>query len=157
MKHSLNYPIKNSLSLFHANVNGRESHFDELIISDANLKYNAICISETSQKDTAMFKRNVNLDNLHPIFSTGTKSAIYVRNIARGGSAIYVKNTHNTIVRIGLKSCNQEFESICMEIKNQKSKNIIIGCMYRHPHPNNLEEFNLYVKNTLLNNAKENK
>ena len=67
MKHSLNYPIKNSLSLFHANVNGLESHFDELIISDANLKYNAICISETSQKDTAMFKRNVNLDNLHPI------------------------------------------------------------------------------------------
>ena len=29
--------------------------------------------------------------------------------------------------------------------------------MYRHPHPKNLEEFNLYVKNTLLKVAKENK
>ena len=29
--------------------------------------------------------------------------------------------------------------------------------MYRHAHPNNLEEFNLYVKNTLLKLLKKTK
>ena len=108
----------NSINRFHANVNGLENHFSdlELIISDANLKFNAICISKTSQKDTAMFKRNTNLDNFHPIFSTGTKTApggtvIYIRYTARGGTSIYVRNTHNTMERIDLNSCNLEFKS----------------------------------------------
>ena len=70
---------------------------------------------------------------------------------------MYIKNTRNTMERIDLKSCNLEFESTWGESKNQKSKNIIIGCMYRHPHHNNLEEFNLYMKNTLLKIAKEKK
>ena len=47
---------KNTLNLFHANVNGLENHFDDfqLVISDANLKFNAICISETSQKENTV-------------------------------------------------------------------------------------------------------
>ena len=49
-----------------------------------------------------MFKRNISLDNFH-----------------WGSTAIYVRNTNNTIERNDLKSCNQEFESIWMEIKNQ--------------------------------------
>ena len=90
---------KSFLNLFHANVNGLENHFDdlELVISEANLKFNAICICETSQKDTDV-QKNVNLANFHQIFSTGTKTAkggtaIYVRNTTRGGAAIYVRNT----------------------------------------------------------------
>ena len=109
-----------------------------------------LCISEISQKENTMFKRNINLDNFHPIFSTGSKTA-------RGGTAIYVRNTHNTMERMDLKSCNLEYESTWVEIKNQKSKNILIGCIYRHPHYNNLDEFNLHMKNTLLKIGKENK
>ena len=85
----------------------------ELIISDANLKFNAICISETSQKETAMFKGNVNLDNFHPIFSTGTKTA-------RRGTAIYVRNTHNTIGRIDLKPCNLSLQGWKSKMKKVK-------------------------------------
>ena len=60
MKNSLNYPTKKTLNIFHANVNG--NHFDdlELVISDANLKFNATCTTETSQKENTMFKRNIN-------------------------------------------------------------------------------------------------
>ena len=44
-------PVKEgSLNLFHTNVNGLESHFDimETTITDSNLHFNAICITETS-------------------------------------------------------------------------------------------------------------
>ena len=81
-------PVKEgSLNLFHTNVNGLESHFDNLetTITDSNRHFNAICITETSQRENDEFKRNINLENFHPVFSTGTKTA-------RGGTAIYVKN-----------------------------------------------------------------
>ena len=60
-------PVKEgSLNLFHTNVNGLESHFDnqETTITDSNLHFNAICITENDE-----FKRNINLENFHPVFS----------------------------------------------------------------------------------------
>ena len=48
---------KNSFNLFHANVNGIENHFEDLetVIVDSNLNFNAICISETSQRESICF------------------------------------------------------------------------------------------------------
>ena len=84
------------------------------------------------------------------LISTGTKTA-------RGGTAIYVKSTHHTIERNDLKICNKEYESTWIEILNQKCKNVVIGCIYRHPHYDNLDDFNSYVKNLFLKLNKENK
>ena len=69
-------------------MNGLESHFDNLETTntDSNLHFNAICITETSQRENDEFKRNINVENFHPVFSTGTKTA-------RGGTAIYVPIT----------------------------------------------------------------
>ena len=82
--------------------------------------------------------------------STGTKTA-------RGGTAIYVKNTHRTIERNDLKICNKEYESTSIEILNQKCKNVVIGCIYRQPHYDNLDDFGSYMKNLFLKLNKENK
>ena len=136
-------PVKEgSLNLFHTNVNGLESLFDnqETTITDSNLHFNAICITETSQRENDEFKRNINLENFHP-----------------GGTAIYVKSIHHTIERNDLKICNKEYESTWIEILNQKCKNVVLGCIYRHPHYDNLDDFNSYMKNLFLKLNKENK
>ena len=90
-------------------MNRLESHFDNLETTntDSNLHINAICITETSQRENDEFKRNINLENFHPVFSTATKTA-------RGGTAIYVKSSHHTIERIDI--CNKEYESTWIEI-----------------------------------------
>ena len=58
--------------------------------------------------------------------------------------------------REDLKNCNREFEVVWIEIKNKKSKNIIVGCTYRHPH-NNLDDYILYINKYLQKLHKENK
>ena len=40
------------------------------------------------------------------------------------------------------------FESIWIEIKNKNNKNILCGCLYRHPK-NDLSEFINYLETTL--------
>ena len=59
--------------------------------------------------------------------------------------------------RCDLKISDLEFESTWVEIKNDKRKNIIIGCIYRHPHHNNLNDFFQYMTTTLNRLNKENK
>ena len=58
--------------------------------------------------------------------------------------------------RHDLKIKNDEFEAVWTEIKNKNSKNIVCGCIYRHPH-NNMPEFLKYMENCLRILAKENK
>ena len=52
-----------------------------------------------------------------------------------------------------------EFESVWIEIKNKKSKNIICRSIYRHPHDNiqNFNNFLDYMENTLNKISNENK
>ena len=38
-----------------------------------------------------------------------------------------------------------------------REKNILIGCIYRHPHMNNMDDFNHYMEKTLSKINKENK
>ena len=49
-----------------------------------------------------------------------------------------------------------DFESVWIEIKNQNSKNIVCGCVYRHPRQS-LESFFNYMDSTLSKLGKENK
>ena len=75
---------------------------------------------------------------------------------SKGGTAIYFNNKFDSLERIDLNIKNEEYESTWLEIKNSKSKNIITGCIYRHPHYN-FEEFFKYLENCLEKIAKENK
>ena len=59
------------------------------------------------------------------------------------------------IERCDLNTENVEFETTWIEIKN-KSKNIVCGNVYRHPH-NNCDDFFHYLEECLTNLAKENK
>ena len=70
--------------------------------------------------------------------------------------AIFAKNL-NAVERIDLKIQNKEYEGVWIELNNTGCKNTIIGCLYRHPHYNNIKNFKDYLKNCLAKIGKENK
>ena len=69
---------------------------------------------------------------------------------------MYVNENVNSIERIDLNILHDEFEGTWVEIKNKHSKNIICGCIYRHPH-NNFKEFFQNLEMCLSKLNKENK
>ena len=86
-----------------------------------------MAITETSLKLTnENFKTNISIEG-YSTFSTPTNSN-------KGGSPIYVKDTFDVTERLNLNVIDDKFESVSIEIKNKKIKNIICGSIYRHPH-----------------------
>ena len=108
-----------------------------------------ICLSETSQKLNNDFDTNVMMDGYKQPFTTGSK-------FSKGGVAIYGKNNLNIIERDDLKKVDDCFEAIWVEIKVDKAKNIICGCIYRHPN-SDIKTFENYIDKYLTKIAKENK
>ena len=58
-------------------------------------------------------------------------------------------------MRDDISTCEDEFETIWIEIKNSKSQNVLRGCAYRHPNTD-ADKFNDYIK-TIEKISKENK
>ena len=70
---------------------------------------------------------------------------------ANGGTLLYIKNGINYKLGPDLNiNKDKELESIFIEIITKNSKNIIVGCIYRHPcmHP---QEFNSLFLKSLTN------
>ena len=86
------------------------------------------------------------------LFSTGSKSN-------KGGVALYVKSSLITFERVDLKMSSQHFESVWLEIKNNRSQNILCGCIYRHTHNNSssVDDFLEYMDISLAKVTQENK
>ena len=139
-----------NLNIFHTNLNGLESKFEDLceFISGVTHKMDILALTETSEKDEEGFLSNVEIEGYNK-FNTASKSQ-------KGGTAIYLNNNFDSLERVDLNIKNEEFESTWVEIKNSKSKNIVTGSIYRHPHYN-FEEFFKYLESCLVKLAKENK
>ena len=144
---------KNNFKIYHSNVNGISSHFDTLneFIVQSQLEFDAICISETSLATDNHLSKNDQFNNYSKPFTTNTLSS-------KGGVAIYIKNnvTDYCNEREDLKICTKEYEAVWIEIKKPKTKNMIIGCIYRHPHYQNLDDFYEYMNKYLKKLSKEN-
>ena len=104
------------------------------------------CVTETSLTDNETISRS-SMPNGYESFSRGTISR-------KGGTTIFVKDSYDCIERDDLMVQSKEFESIWLEIKIKKGKNIVIGCIYRHPYYNNHQD---YMHKTLTNLDKEKK
>ena len=105
-----------------------------------------IAITETSQKNN--FITNVTIDGYATYYTPS--------NSNKGGTALYVNEKFNFIERKDLSAQNDDYESVCVEIKNTLSKNIVTGCIYRHPR-HNFKDFMHYLENCLIKLTKENK
>ena len=139
-----------SLNIFHANVNGLGSKVDNLkeFLPTTPTKMDILAITETSEKEDTGFLSNIEIEGFD-IYHTSTKTS-------KGGTTIYVNKRYDSIERCDLNTGNVEFETTWIKIKNKRSKNIVCGNVYRHPH-NNCEDFVHYLEECLTNLAKENK
>ena len=145
---------KNNFNIFHNNVNGLETKFNDLhqLLSRTSADFDIIAITETSQKViNEEFFSNISLDG-YKNFSTPTNSS-------KGGTTIYTKNMFDVTERLDLNICHDLFESIWIEIKNKNSKNVICGSIYRHPNDNihNYNKFLEYLESCLSKLSNENK
>ena len=136
--------VKNNLNIFHSNVNGLESKFDNLhqFLSAMSSSFDIIAITETSQHDE-YFTSNITLEG-YADFSTPTNSE-------KGGALLYVNSSYNPFERQDLRAQDDLFECVWVEIPNARSKNIICGSLYRHPKydANNIQKFLSYFEAVL--------
>ena len=132
-------------------MNGLERKFDTLhtFLVTAKSSMDVIAITETSEHTDQSFLTNVNMNGFSSPFSTPSLSK-------KGGTLMYVSNIYNVFERNDLKVQNQDFEGVWAEIKNESNKNVVIGCVYRHPRQNP-EEFFQYLDLVLSKISKENK
>ena len=84
-----------------------------------------MAITETSHKYNELSATNVSIQGYKEFFTPS--------NSSKGGTAIYVKENYNVFERNDLKTQNDCFECTCVGIKNKWNKNILCGCIYRHP------------------------
>ena len=140
---------KKSFSLFHSNLRSLSAHFDELqlLLTALKSQFDVIGISETCEQSKG-FLTNVNLDG-YILHSQPSKSSA-------GGVALYVKSNLDHFVRDDLSSLEDEFETLWIEIKNTKDKNILCCCAYRHPNTD-VKKFNDHIDQIMQNISKENK
>ena len=78
----------------------------------------------------------------------------------KGGTLIYISKDHNAKHRKDLESIiykSKELESTFIEIVKPNKKNVIIGCIYRHPNMDLSEFKNHHILPMLAKLEKENK
>ena len=127
---SLTYNKKSDLALFHMNIKSLQFHSDEL-----ETFFQMLGITESRIKEANPPTVNIML----PGFTyehMPTKSA-------SGGALQYIKNGINYKLRPDLNiNKDKELESIFIEILTKNSKNLLVGCIYRHlcMHPKELKK-----------------
>ena len=73
--------------------------------------------------------------------------------------ALYVNKNFVAFERLDLRVQNDILEAVWIEIRNKNSKNIVCGCIYRHPRSLKVDfdHFNKYMDSTLDKLTKERK
>ena len=125
-------------SLFHLNIASLAKHKDELetVLNLLDYKFDILGITETKI-----------INNFTPIFDTtmkGYKHFYTSTESEKGGALLYVNDQLNSKPRKDLDMLvykSRQLESIFVEIINPGKKNILVGCIYRHPSMD-LNEFN---------------
>ena len=141
---------KSQFSMIHLNIASLQLHIDELrtLLNIIQNPFDIIAITETRLHDqNPLIDLSIDgYDFLHK--ETHTQN---------GGVAIYIKSCYNYVV---LNEYTTSLDNICetlfIEIKSDKQKNLVIGCVYRHHTPINLF-CTEYLNSTLQKIAKSKK
>lgn len=144
---------KNSLYM-HLNISSLSYHHEELVslIDNLNIKPKIIAISESKLRTG--FTPTIDI----PI--PGYSYEHTPTNSTKGGTLIFISDKLKYRVRNDLKiNKAKELESTFIEILNKKDKNIIIGCIYKHPKMPIYEFMESYMNILLikLQNGNKNK
>ena len=111
------------------------------MFSSTKVNFHFIGISESRIKQNKNPIDNINLQNYNIGHST--------TEAANGGVLLYIKDDIIYKLRKDLKIYIKKYiESTFLKVINQSSKNIIVGCIYRHPCMD-LSKFNNDYLNSL--------
>jgi len=117
---------KNSFTMVHLNIASLQCHINELrtLLAIIGHPFDVICISETRLHDNKPLS-NIQLEGYEFVHTpTSTRC---------GGVGIYIKSSIEYDQLDHFSVCHENIsESIFVELKNSRKKNIIIGCIYRH-------------------------
>ena len=142
--HKWTYPKFKGFKIRHLNITSLSKHKDELAIFISEQPFDIICLNET--------RLDCSIDNSE-VGIPGYDLARKDRNRNGGGVAIYLRDTISYIDSTDL--IPDVAEAICLEIKKQKMKTLLISTWYRPPS-SKMQFFDEFE--TFLNNAeKENK
>ena len=139
---------KSTFSLIHTNIASLGLHFDELhqVLSSLTIMFDIIGITEHKIHKDAVSISNLDIEGYRPFLYDPTETS-------HGRSGIYISKSINCIKRDDLKfNSKGDFESTFIEIIQHNKKNMIIGCIYRHPSSTiNVKDFNDRYIDPLLN------
>ena len=140
------------MSLFHINTCSLHKNIEKLkyLLDKTKIDFAVKGISESRIKKDKSTINSINLKGYY-YESCSMESA-------SGGTLLYISSHLPYKPRNDLSIYKStELESTFIEILNPKKTNVIVGCIYRHPHMD-LNEFNDYYINNLLDKlSKENK
>ena len=145
---------KSNLSLFHLNIASLSKHKDELetLLNSMHFKFDILGISESKLKKGTDPNFDINIKGYNH-FSTSTESN-------NGGTLLYISDSLKYKPRKDLENIlykSKQLESTFVEIVNPGKKNIIVGCVYKHPVMD-INEFNInYVEPLLQKIMREDK
>ena len=128
--------VKNNLNFFHLNISSLPYHFPELhpLLATSEIEPDITRITESRLKSNKSHLTNITLPNYN-IEHCPTDGP-------NGGALLYIKEDNNYKKRNDLKILRSKMlESVFIEIINLNAKNLIVGCIYRHPCME-LSEFN---------------
>ena len=144
--------FKKQISAFHMNISSLAYHIDDLntLLSLTNINFDFIGITETKIKRNQIPLSSIEITNYN-IEQCDTESS-------KGGALLYIHNKHSYKKRNDLKIYKpKELESVFVEILNPGSKNIVVGCIYKHPTMTTPEFMDDYLSKTLEFLSFENK
>ena len=137
---------KDTLSLFYLHIASLSKHKEELetLLNMIDLKFDIVGITQTKIYSYIDVSFDINI-NGYKCYSTPTEAE-------KGGSILYIADPFNskplqTLNKMMYKP--KQLESVFVEICNNINKNVIIGCIYRHPSMD-LNEFNEEFINPLM-------
>ena len=118
-----------SFSILHLNIRTFKKNFDLLVnfLATLSLNFKVICVTEiwcSIEHNNSDLYKLTNYSSIHQTRNSGKND---------GGLAIFLYNTLTYSVRKDLSTNNEDIESLCVEIINTKSKNILVNTSYRQP------------------------
>ena len=119
-----------NLPLIHLNIRSLPKHFDNFqdLLNSLNCRFKIIGLSETRLTSSSCIPHNLELEG-YSLTSNRTEASA-------GGTSIYVCNTLSYKLRNDLSTMlylSRQLESTFIEISRNGKRNIIVGCIYKHP------------------------
>ena len=126
---SFEHDVPSSFGMFHTNIASLNAHIDDLksVLSRLNFNFDVIGISEHKIKKDTTPSNNIKIPGYQEFVFEPTTTNF-------GGTGFYLKNNIDYNQRKDLQlNSPTNYESIFIEIFFPNKRNLIVGCIYRHP------------------------